>query len=183
MPSWNQIGTAVVIAVGTLCATQVAIAAESGAYQLVGSYTHDFTRFDFANQKIVSGPLHGTMTVTQSSGGPFVVGESTVAVCVVYGKKSDAGMDLEVPCTNTDTSGDKLFTLSKRNVGDTDTVAVVDDPQVRLALFTATNDRNVLCMRIDAIFYEFGHCFQRIRLRQSDDADRIPVVSDPEFSG
>ncbi|MDP7232774.1 MAG: hypothetical protein QF759_01420 [Alphaproteobacteria bacterium] len=121
MPSWNQIGTAVVIAVGTLCATQVAIAAESGAYQLVGSYTHDFTRFDFANQKIVSGPLHGTMTVTQSSGGPFVVGESTVAVCVVYGKKSDAGMDLEAPCTQTDTSGDKLFTLSKRNVGDTDT--------------------------------------------------------------
>ncbi len=85
------------------------------------SSTHDYTRFNFANQKIVSGPLHGTQTVIQSSGGPFVVGKSTVAVCVVYGKKSDAGMDLEVPCTNTDTSGDKLFTLSKRNVGDTDT--------------------------------------------------------------
>jgi hypothetical protein len=66
MPSWNQIGTAVVVAVGTLCATQVAIAAKSETYQLVGSYAHDFTRFDFANQKIVSGPLHGTMTVTQN---------------------------------------------------------------------------------------------------------------------
>jgi len=116
----NQIGAAVVVAVGTLCATQVAIGAESGTYQSVNSFVYDFTRFDFANQTIISGPLHGANTITKSSGDPFVVGESAVIVCVVYGKKSDAGMDLEAPCTSTDASGDKWFSLSKRNVGDTD---------------------------------------------------------------
>ena len=116
----GKMGALVTFASGTLFAAQMAIAGESGTYESVSSFVYDYTKFDFANQKIISGPLHGTDTITKSSGGPFVVGESSVFVCAVYAKTSDAGMDLEAPCTSTDASGDKWFSLSKRNVGDTD---------------------------------------------------------------
>ena len=41
-------------------------------------------------------------------------------------------------------------------------VAIVDDPQVRLALFAAADDRDVLRVRINAVFHEFGHRLQWI---------------------
>ena len=116
----RKMGALVTFASGTLFAVQMAIAGESGTYESVGSFVYDYTKFDFANQMIISGPLHGTETITKSSGGPFVVGESSLMVCAVYGKKSDAGMDLEAPCATTDASGDVHFTLSKRSAGDTE---------------------------------------------------------------
>ena len=117
----GKMGALVTFASGTLFAAQMAIAGESGTYEAVSSFVYDYTKFDFANQKIISGPLHGTETITKSSGGLFVVNESSVFVCVVYAKKSDAGMDLEAPCATTDASGDISFTISKRSAGDTET--------------------------------------------------------------
>ena len=117
----GKMGALVTFASGTLFAAQMAIAGESGTYEAVSSFVYDYTKFDFANQKIISGPLHGTETITKSSGGLFVVNESSVFVCVVYAKKSDAGMDLEAPCATTDASGDISFTLSKRSAGDIET--------------------------------------------------------------
>ena len=117
----GKMGALVTFASGTLFAAQMAIAGESGTYESVSSFVYDYTKFDFANQKIISGPLHGTETITKSSGGLFVVNESSVFVCVVYAKKSDAGMDLEAPCATTDASGDISFTISKRSAGDTET--------------------------------------------------------------
>ncbi|HIC71081.1 MAG TPA: hypothetical protein EYO88_03180, partial [Alphaproteobacteria bacterium] len=101
----GKMGALVTFASGTLFAAQMAIAGERGTYESVSSFVYDYTKFDFANQKIISGPLHGTDTITKSSGGPFVVGESSVFVCAVYAKTSDAGMDLEAPCATTDASG------------------------------------------------------------------------------
>ena len=117
----RKMGTLIAFVSGVLFAAQVTMAGESGTYETVSSFVYDYTKFDFANQKIISGPLHGTETITKSSGGPFVVGESSVLVCAVYGKKSDAGMDLEAPCAVTDASGDVNFSLSKRSAGDTET--------------------------------------------------------------
>ena len=48
-----------------------------------------------------------------------VAGAISVAACVVYARTSDTGIDLDAPCTNTDSSGDRWFSLSKRTVGDT----------------------------------------------------------------
>ena len=117
----RKMGALVAFASGVFFTAQVAIAGESGTYESISSFVSDFTKFEFANQGIISGPLHGTDTITKSSGGPFVVGESSVMLCAVYGKKSDAGMDLEAPCATTDASGDVSFTLSKRSAGDTET--------------------------------------------------------------
>ena len=114
----KRIATFVAFASGTLFTAQMAIAGESGSYESVSSFVHDYTKFEFANQAIISGPLHGTDTITKSSGGPFVAGESSVMLCAVYGKKSDAGMDLEAPCALTGASGDKTFQLAKRSAGD-----------------------------------------------------------------
>ena len=114
----KRIATFVAFASGTLFTAQMAIAGESGSYESVSSFVHDYTKVAFANQASISGPLHGTDTITKSSGGPFVVGESSVFVCAVYAKTSDAGMDLEAPCATTDASGDVSFTLGKRSAGD-----------------------------------------------------------------
>ena len=37
--------------------------------------------------------------------------------CVAYGKQTDAGMDLEVPCAATDADGDRFDTLAVRTAG------------------------------------------------------------------
>ena len=103
------------------CIPQLVLADESGTYESVSSFVHDYTKFDFADKKIISGPLHGTDTITKSSGGPFVLGESSVFVCAVYVKKSDAGMDLEAPCATTDSSGDVTYVIARRRAGDTET--------------------------------------------------------------
>ena len=41
-------------------------------------------------------------------------------MCVVYAKRSAAGIDLESPCTSTTVSGDTLYLISKRSAGDVD---------------------------------------------------------------
>lgn len=91
--------------------------AESGTYEAIVSFVANYTKLEHAGQTITGGPLNGTSTVVKSSGGLFVEGSSIVD-CVVFAKKSDAGLDLEAPCTNTDPSGDKMFYLSKRKSGD-----------------------------------------------------------------
>jgi len=67
---------------------------------------------------VTGGPSSGTATIIDSSGGPFVKGTSSAQECIVFSKKSDAGMDLVAPCTSSDSSGDKVFYLAKRTVGD-----------------------------------------------------------------
>ena len=104
---------------GTMILSLAATAtAETGTFRMTQVELHDYTSFDFAGQTITGGALEGTGTVLDSSGGPFVAGEHSRVTCTVYAKRSEAGLELEVPCVMTYSAGDKLFTLSKRSLGD-----------------------------------------------------------------
>lgn len=95
-----------------------AVMAESGTYESVGSFAPNYTKLEFPGQLITGGALQGAAQIVQSTGGLFAEGSNALFECIVYAKKSDAGMDLESPCVMTDASGDKLFYVSKRKVGD-----------------------------------------------------------------
>ena len=93
-------------------------AAESGTFRSVLAQLHDYTSFEFADQTITGGPLQGVSTIIESSGGPFVAGEHSRVTCVGYAKQGEAGLELEAPCVLINTTGEKLFTLGKRTLGD-----------------------------------------------------------------
>ena len=49
---------------------------------------------------------------------PFVEGGHSHTTCVVYGKRSATGTELEAACTLTTPAGDELYAVSKRSAGD-----------------------------------------------------------------
>lgn len=100
------------------CAAQPAAAGESGRFELHESYVHDYTTMQHAGVAITGGALRGTGVIVRSSGGPFPEGGSYGITCLVYAKKSKKGMDLEAPCTLTDSSGDMLHLMAIRRAGD-----------------------------------------------------------------
>jgi hypothetical protein len=109
-----------ILAVGLVMplASQVAVAAETGTYVQVVSLLTNYTKSERGGETVTGGSSSGTVTTVQSSGGPFIEGSSGLFECIIFAKKSAAGMDLEAPCTSTDTSGDKIFSLAKRRSGD-----------------------------------------------------------------
>ena len=100
-----------------VCAAQTAAAEESGSFELIASYVRDYTTVEHAGRTITGGSLHGTASVVATSGGPFPDGADYRITCVVYAKKSDAGIDLEAPCAITDEAGDVLYVLAERRAG------------------------------------------------------------------
>ena len=92
--------------------------AETGTFRLIQVELHDYTRFELADQTITGGALEGTSTIIESSGGPFVAGENSRGTCMVYAKRSEAGLELESSCVTTNAMGDKLFLLAQRTLGD-----------------------------------------------------------------
>ena len=116
----------IAIAAAFTAATSVACAAplaagESGGFEVLTSYVHGYASVDYAGQTIKGGPLDGTGTVIETSGGPFAEGANYRVRCVVYSKKTEAGLDLEAPCAFTDTGGDTWYAMSKRRAGDVET--------------------------------------------------------------
>ena len=106
-----------VLATAATLATPWAFA-DSGSYESVTSLTTDYARSEQGEVTITGGSSTGTQTIIKSSGGLFREGSSTLFGCIVYAKKSPAGLDLEASCNSTDSSGDKLFSLAKRKIGD-----------------------------------------------------------------
>jgi len=104
-------------AVAMQCLCQVALA-DSGTYESVISLVTSYTTSESADATITGGSSSGTQTITKSSGGPFVEGSSGLYGCIIYAKKTSAGMELEAPCQGTDSSGDKMFATARRKVGD-----------------------------------------------------------------
>ena len=96
----------------------VALAGESGSFDLIESHLHDYTTLEHPGQTVIGGPLRGTATILKSSGSPFAEDTNYDAVCLVYVRRSEAGIDLEAPCTLTDLSGDQLYLLAERRQGD-----------------------------------------------------------------
>ena len=93
-------------------------AAESGTYESVASLVTSYAKSERGDETVIGGSSSGTSTVTRSSGALFKEGTSSLMECIVFAKKSAAGMDMEAPCTNTSSAGDKMFTVAKRKVGD-----------------------------------------------------------------
>ncbi len=100
-----------------VCAAQTAFAEESGTYELIATEVHDYTTLKHAGRTITGGSLQGTASIVATSGGPFTDGADYRVTCVVYVKKSDAGIDLEAPCTMTDEAGDALYVVAERRAG------------------------------------------------------------------
>ena len=117
----NQIGAVLVVAVGTLCAAQMASAdhhVKSGSFEYVLSAVTDFTAVEQLDYVVRAGTLDGTVTIIKSSGGPFEAGSSGTVSGVGYIKKSAAGIDLESPVAITDSSGDTWYAVARRSAGD-----------------------------------------------------------------
>jgi hypothetical protein len=105
------------LAVAAMLVAQCAMA-ESGTYESVVSLVTEYTKSERGDETVTGGSSTGTSTITKSSGGLFVEGSSSLFGCILFARKTAAGLDLEAPCTTTDSSGDKTFSLSKRKVGD-----------------------------------------------------------------
>ena len=108
----------VVAAAGIVFGAPTAVAEESGGFRVLVSLVRDYTTMDHAGGKVTGGAAMGTATVIRSSGEPFAEGTHGLATCVVLVRTSDAGLDVESPCTITDTSGDSWFIQSRRTAGD-----------------------------------------------------------------
>jgi len=106
-----------ILATTALLATPSAFA-DSGSYEAVTSLTTDYAKSEQGEVTVTGGSSAGTQTIIKSSGSLFPEGSSTLFGCIVYAKKSAAGLDLEASCKSTDSSGDKIFSLAKRKVGD-----------------------------------------------------------------
>ena len=112
---------AMALAATMVCAAQAAGAEKSGSFTSIASLQHDYSAVEHPDGTIFAGPIEGTSTVVESSGGgPFAAGGHSLVKCVAYGKRSAAGLDIETACATTDADGDRLNTFSKRHAGDVD---------------------------------------------------------------
>ena len=100
-----------------LGAAHIATAEESGSVRIIRTFVQDYTTIEHGDSRYTGGPSEGSVTVLESSGGPFVKGTHERITCVVYAKSTEAGIDLDAPCTITAPSGDTWHTHSKRRAG------------------------------------------------------------------
>ena len=100
-----------------MMAAQAAFAEESGTYRALRSFHHDYITIDHGERTFTGGVLTGTRTITESSGGPFVVGANSYTECLVFSSSADDGISLQAPCVDTDTAGDVMHTRAVRNEG------------------------------------------------------------------
>lgn len=114
MHSIGRIGCA-----ATLCTVIAgfASASEIGKFSALMSNTYDFASIEIAGTHVIAGSLQGTITITESTGDPFNVGEHSASACVAYVKQSETGMELEAPCVLTDAAGDSLHLMLRRSEG------------------------------------------------------------------
>ncbi len=118
--NFHRIAATFIAASAVTWPADAATAGESGSFKLLNSFVRDYTVLEHAGETVTGGQLQGTATVIEGSGGPFADGASYRLTCVVYGKRSDAGLDLEAPCTHTDSEGDSWYVVATRRAGDTE---------------------------------------------------------------
>ncbi len=108
--------TAVLVGIVVLSLVAAAMA-ETGTFRSVIVLQNDYISFEFADQTITGGAAEGVNTIIESSGGLFVVGESSRITCMAYAKQSEAGLEIESPCVTINAMGEKQFILAKRTLG------------------------------------------------------------------
>ena len=111
------------ITVAALAATLLVVAAQaafadSGSFREVRSFHHQYITVDHGGEKFTGGILRGTVTIVDSTGGPFVTGASRPTDCLVFSHSSDDGIALQAPCTSTDADGDIMYSRALRGHGD-----------------------------------------------------------------
>lgn len=117
MSPYRGFAAAAFAAMAVSGAARTAVADESGRFTALASLVADYTMIEHPGGTIVGGTSAGTNTILEGSGGPFAAGEHSHVTCVVYGKRSTAGLALEAPCTSTTAAGDRLYSISKRSAG------------------------------------------------------------------
>ena len=106
---------------GVLCAAPSAFAQESGSFSAIATYVRDFTSIEHADGAFFGGKLEGTITTLASSGEPFVEGGHSLSTCVIFGKRSAAGLDLQTACTiHQPLRRHALSYVAERRAGDVD---------------------------------------------------------------
>ena len=113
----GKVSALVAAAVLMVLAAQAATAHESGSFQESRSYRHGYISIEHGGVTYTGGAATGTKTIIQSSGGPFVVGASSVTQCLAFSTVTGDGLRLEAPCVDTDTSGDVLYAYAFREQG------------------------------------------------------------------
>ena len=117
----NQIRGLAMFVVGTLFTTQTVLAdheANSGSFKVILSAVTDFSAVEIMGTVVRVGTLNGTVTITESSGGPFELNSSSTLASAVYVKKSATGIDLEASGVITDSAGDQWYNIARRSAGD-----------------------------------------------------------------
>ena len=104
--------------VGFLVTTPNLAADEGGTFRIIRSYVRNHATLEHAAGTVSIGNLEGTVTTLASSGEPFAQGEHSLITCLFYAKSTAEGVSIEAPCTTTDGSGDRWYTLSRRDAGD-----------------------------------------------------------------
>ena len=94
-------------------------AQESGSFRILQNYVQDYATIEHARGTVTAGTLFGTSTALESSGPPFVEGETGIAKCLVYVRSPrDGAVELEAACAVTDDAGDEMYLLARRRDGD-----------------------------------------------------------------
>ena len=114
----KTIVAALLAVAGVTLSLQSAIAEESGSFSRIGSSVYTYTALEHAGETLLQGTLEGAVTVTKSSGGPFVEGEHGLMKRLLRGKRLEAGVDVESTCSVTAAPGNSWYFLSTQRAGD-----------------------------------------------------------------
>ncbi len=93
------------------------MADQSGEFSGIASGEHNYASFPVKNGAAFGGLLSGTVTITASTGGPFVEGSSSLMECVVLGVRTPDDVDLEAICSVSSSDEDAFFMESTRTEG------------------------------------------------------------------
>lgn len=104
--------------VGFLVTATSLAADEGGTFSIIRSYARTHATLEHAAGTISAGSLEGTITTLASSGEPFTQGDHGLISCLFYATSTAEGVSIEAPCTITDGSGDRWYTMSRRDAGD-----------------------------------------------------------------
>ncbi len=116
---FGKSAVAVLAATMMMVAAQAAMADESGTFRSLRSYHYDYLTIDHGGRTFTGGVITGTGTVIESSGGPFMAGSNRYSECLVFSSSVDGTLSLlEAPCTDTDASGDILYSRAVRKQGE-----------------------------------------------------------------
>ena len=105
-------GVAVLFAAGLVAAP--ALAQDTGTFRSVVVLLNGYTSLDHAGVRVIAGPTEGVGVTVESSAAPWVSGSSSRVSCVAFARAGTDRVNLEAPCTVTDSDGDTWFSHSTR---------------------------------------------------------------------